>query len=242
MTWFNRQPIFAAMNYTYEDIAGMIDHSLLQPNLGDAELDEGCRVAAEYRVASVCIKPYYVARAAELLASSGVLVGTTIGFPHGGHLTSVKRFESERALADGAKELDMVVNVGQVLSGKWTAVTSEIGSIVQVAHSRGAIVKVIFENCFLKDEHKIRLCQVCAEAQADYVKTSTGYGTSGATIEDLKLMRQHTPSHIGVKAAGGVRDLDMLLAVRAIGVTRVGASKTAEMLEECKKRLLIANR
>jgi deoxyribose-phosphate aldolase len=230
------------MNYTYEDIAGMIDHSLLQPNLADAELDDGCRVAAKYRVASVCIKPYYVAPAAGLLAGSGVAVGTTIGFPHGGHRTSVKLFESERALDDGAKELDMVVNIGQVLAGQWDAVTSEISKITRLAHGRGAIVKVIFENCYLKDVYKIRLCQACVEAQADYVKTSTGYGSSGATIEDLKLMRQHTPSHIGVKAAGGVRDLDMLLAVRAIGVTRVGASKTVEMLEECKKRLLIADR
>ena len=229
------------MDYKYEDIAGMIDHSLLQPNLADAELDEGCRVAAKYRVASVCIKPYYVARAAELLAGSGVAVGTTIGFPHGGHLTSVKIYESERALDDGAKELDMVVNIGRVLAGNWNAVTREIGDIAKLAHARDGIVKVIFENGFLKDEQKIRLCQACVEARADYVKTSTGYGSSGATIEDLKLMRQHTPPHIGVKAAGGVRDLDMLLAVRAIGVTRVGASKTVEMLEECKKRLLCTN-
>jgi len=230
------------MNYSYADIAGMIDHSLLQPNLADAELDEGCRVAVTYRVASVCIKPYYVVRAAELLAGSGVAAGTTIGFPHGGHRTSVKLFESERALDDGAKELDMVVNIGQVLAGKWDTVTKEIGDIAKLAHGRGGIVKVIFENCFLKDEHKVRLCEACAEAHADYVKTSTGYGSSGATIDDLKLMRQHTPPHIGVKAAGGVRDLDMLLTVRAIGVTRVGASRTVEMLEECKKRLLIANR
>ena len=239
MTWPDAQPIFGAMNYTYNDIAGMIDHSLLQPNLADTELDEGIRVAAKYRVASVCIKPYYVARAVELLAASDVATGTTIGFPHGGHLTSVKLFESERALDDGAKELDMVVNIGQVLAGKWAAVTSEIGEIAMLAHNRGAIVKVIFENCFLKDEHKIRLCQACTEACADYVKTSTGYGSSGATIEDLKLMRKHTPPHIGVKAAGGVRDLDMLLAVRAIGVARVGASKTVEMLEECKRRLAV---
>lgn len=241
MTWGGGRPIFGAMKYSYEDIAGMIDHSLLQPNLAGAELDEGCRVAVKYRVASVCIKPYYVARAVELLAGSGVATGTTIGFPHGGHLTSVKLFESERALDDGAKELDMVVNIGQVLAGQWDAVTREIGDIVRLAHGREAIVKVIFENCYLKDEHKIRLCGACAEAQADYVKTSTGYGTSGATVEDLTLMRKHTPPHIGVKAAGGVRDLDMLLVVRAIGVSRVGASKTVEILEECKKRLLIAN-
>ncbi len=230
------------MYYTYEDIAGLIDHSLLQPNLCDAELDEGCRVAARYRVASVCIKPYYVARAAELLDGSGVAVGTTIGFPHGGHGTAVKRFESDQALTDGARELDMVVNVGHVLAGKWDAVTNEIRTIAELSHSRDGIVKVIFENCFLKDEHKIRLCAACAEAGADYVKTSTGYGSGGATMDDLRLMRQHTPPHIGVKAAGGVRDFDTLLAVRAIGVTRVGASKTIEMLEECKKRLQLAVR
>jgi deoxyribose-phosphate aldolase len=225
------------MDYTYADIAGMIDHSLLQPHLSDAELDEGCRLAARYETASVCIKPYYVRRAKELLAGSRVAVGTTIGFPHGGHVPAVKLFESERALDDGATELDMVVNIGQVLSGHWPAVTREIGEIVRLAHARGGIVKVIFENCYLKDKHKIRLCRACADSGADYVKTSTGYGTGGATIDDLRLMREHTPPHIGVKAAGGVRDLDMLLTVRSLGVTRVGASKTAEILDETKRRL-----
>jgi deoxyribose-phosphate aldolase len=231
-----------AMQFTYEEIAGLIDHSLLQPQLSEAELEEGCRVAARHRVASVCIKPYYVRRAAELLAGSGVALGTTIGFPHGGHATDVKLFESQKALSDGATELDMVVNLGDVLSGKWDEVRNEIGCIVQLAHLKGGLVKVIFENCYLRDEHKIRLCQVCTEADADFVKTSTGYGSGGATIEDLKLMRQHTPPHIGVKAAGGVRDLDAVLAVRALGVTRVGASRTVEILEECKKRLRIADR
>jgi len=188
-------------------------------------------------VASVCIKPYAVARAAELLPESSVAVGTTVGFPHGGHATSVKLFESDRAIQDGARELDMVVNIGQVLAGNWAAVASEIGEIVGLAHARSAIVKVIFENCYLTDEHKVRLCEICAEASADYVKTSTGYGSSGATIDDLKLMRRHTPPHIGVKAAGGIRDLDMLLAVHDVGVTRVGASRTAEMLDECRRRL-----
>jgi deoxyribose-phosphate aldolase len=225
------------MNYTYEDVAGVIDHSLLQPQLSDTELDDGCRLAARYRVASVCIKPYYVPRAAELLAGSRAAVGTTIGFPHGGQVTRVKLFEAEQALSDGATELDMVVNIGWVLSDRWDAVTDEIRQIVGVAHARRAIVKVIFENCYLKDEHKVRLCRACAEAGADFVKTSTGYGTGGATLDDLRLMRANTPVHIGVKAAGGVRDLDMLLTVRALGVTRVGASKTAEILDECKKRL-----
>jgi deoxyribose-phosphate aldolase len=224
------------MEYTYEDIAGMIDHSLLQPDLGDAQLDAGCDVAAQYQVASVCIKPYYVRRAAELLRGSAVRVGTTVGFPHGGHRSVVKEFEAERAIEDGAAELDMVVNIGDVLSGNWAAVTDEIASIVGLARPRGAIVKVIFENCYLQDPHKIRLCQACADARADYVKTSTGYGTGGATLDDLRLMRRHTPPDMGVKAAGGIRDLDALLEVRAIGVTRVGASRTADILEECKRR------
>jgi len=225
------------MDYSYTDIAGLIDHSLLQPNLTDAEMDDGCRLAVRYATASVCIKPYYVARAAELLRGSKVAVGTTIGFPHGGHASTVKLLESELALDDGATELDMVVNIGQVLAGNWNAVTDEIRQICRLAHGRNGLVKVIFENCYLKDEHKIRLCQACVEAEADYVKTSTGYGSGGATFDDLMLMRKHTPPQMGVKAAGGVRDLDMLLAVRAIGVTRVGASKTAEILEECKRRL-----
>jgi deoxyribose-phosphate aldolase len=227
------------MDYTYDDIARLIDHSLLQPNLGDRELDSGCELALRYGTASVCIKPYYVKRAKQLLADSRVAVGTTIGFPHGGHLGAVKLFESERALDDGATELDMVVNIGWLLSGRWGEVGQEIGDIVRLAHSRGAIVKVIFENCYLSDEQKIRLCRVCAESNADYVKTSTGYGSGGATLDDLRLMRRHTPPHIGVKAAGGVRDLDTLLAVRAIGVTRIGASKTAEILDECRKRLKV---
>ena len=230
------------MDYTYQDIAGLIDHSLLSPNMSDPELEDGCHVAARYKVASVCIKPYFVRRAAELLTGSRVQVGTTIGFPHGGHLTAVKLFEAERAMDDGAGELDMVVNIGWVLADKWTAVTGEIAEIVKQAHARRAIVKVIFENCYLKNEHKIRLCEVCAEAQADYVKTSTGYGSGGATYEDLRLMRKHTPPHIGVKAAGGVRDLDAVLTVQTIGANRIGASRTVEILEECKRRLEMARR
>jgi deoxyribose-phosphate aldolase len=225
------------MDYQYEDIAGLIDHSLLQPNLTDSELDAGCRLAVRYATASVCIKPYYVQQARVLLANSHVAVGTTIGFPHGGHTTDVKLFEAERALNDGATELDMVVNIGWVLSGQWRAVADEIARVTRLAHARKALVKVIFENCYLKDEHKIHLCEVCAEASADFVKTSTGYGSGGATMEDLHLMRAHSPRHVGVKAAGGVRDLDTLLAVRAIGVTRIGASKTAEILDECRRRL-----
>jgi deoxyribose-phosphate aldolase len=224
-------------DFTYAQIAGMIDHSLLQPVLTDTDLDNGCLLARKYEVASVCIKPYGVKLAVDLLKGSAVAVGTVIGFPHGGHTTSIKRAEAEQAMADGATELDMVVNIGKVLSGDWRYVESDIVAVVEAAHERKAIVKVIFENCFLKDEHKIRLCEICANVQADFVKTSTGYGDSGATDEDLKLMRKHSPPHVQVKAAGGVRTFDRLLAVRALGVSRVGATASVAILEECKKRL-----
>lgn len=225
------------MDYTYAQIAKMIDHSLLNPVLTDEELEAGCRVAVEYDVASVCIKPYYLARCAELLAASTVATSTVIGFPHGGNTTSVKLAETERALTDGGKELDMVVNIGKVLSGDWDFVKADVKAVVDCTHASGGLVKVIFENCYLEDGHKIRLCEICGELGADFVKTSTGYGTGGATHDDLTLMREHSPANVQVKAAGGVRDLDALLVVRELGVTRVGASRTVEMLEECKKRV-----
>lgn len=228
------------MDYTYRDIAKMIDHSLLNPALTDEELERGCRIAREYDVASVCIKPYYLKRCAEILAGSDVRPSTTIGFPHGGHTTAIKVAEAKQALDDGGIELDMVVNIGKVLSGDWAYVRDDIRAVVDVTHERGGIVKVIFENCYLQDEHKVRLCEICAEVRADFVKTSTGFGSGGATMEDLKLMRKHSPPHVQVKAAGGIRTLDALLEVRAIGVTRVGATRTVEILEECKKRLGIA--
>lgn len=225
------------MDYTFETIAKMIDHSLLTPVMTDADLESGCRVAVEYGVASVCIKPYYLARAAQILAGSGVKPGTTIGFPHGGHTTAVKLNEATVALSDGALELDMVVNIGKVLSGDWGYVRADIAVVVEAGHSGGALVKVIFENCYLQDEHKIKLCQICGEVGADFVKTSTGYGTSGAVDADLVLMRKYAPRQVQVKAAGGVRTFDRLLEVRALGVTRVGATATVAILEECKKRL-----
>jgi deoxyribose-phosphate aldolase len=220
----------------YADLAKMIDHSLLQPTLTDADLEAGCRLAREYGVASVCIKPYAVRRAADLLAGSAVAVGTTVGFPHGGHVTDVKVAEALRAVDDGAAELDMVVNVGKVLSRDWRYVTDDIRTVVEAAHGRAARVKVIFENCFLQDEHKERLCRICGEVQADFVKTSTGYGDAGATDEDLRLMRRCAPPHVQVKAAGGVRTFERLLAVRALGVSRVGATATKAILDEARAR------
>ncbi|MBI3411522.1 MAG: deoxyribose-phosphate aldolase [Planctomycetes bacterium] len=218
------------------DVAKMLDHSLLQPTLTDSDLDQGLALARAHDVASVCIKPYYVARAKEALVGSTVAVGTTIGFPHGGHATAIKVAEAERAMEDGAVELDMVVNIGKVLSKDWRYVSDDISAVIVAAHDRMAIVKVIFENCFLADAHKEKLCAICGELRADFVKTATGYGSAGATDEDLQLMRRCSPPHVQVKAAGGVRTLERLLEVRALGVTRVGATATQAILDEARRR------
>jgi deoxyribose-phosphate aldolase len=225
------------MKYTYPDLAKMIDHSLLQPTMAASDLEAGCKLALAYDVASVCILPYYLRRCAEILRGSTVMASTTIGFPHGGHTTAIKAAEAKQALADGGQELDMVVNISQVLSGAWDYIRQDIAAVVNLAHDSGAKVKVIFENCYLKDEHKIRLCEICGELKADWVKTSTGYGTGGATLDDLALMWKHAPPHVQVKAAGGVRDLDTLIKVRELGVSRCGASRTKEMLDDCRQRL-----
>ena len=222
---------------TYRDITKMMDHSLLKPTMTDAELRNGCLLARDYDVASVCIKPYAVKVAAEVLAGSTVAVGTTVGFPHGGHVTTIKVAEAEQAMDDGARELDMVVNIGKVLTGDWNYVGGDILAVVEMAHERGAIVKVIFENCFLDDDQKERLCILCGEVGADFVKTSTGYGDAGATDHDLRLMRHSAPPQVQVKAAGGVRSYERVLAVRALGVTRIGATATKEILDECREKL-----
>ena len=223
--------------YTYAEIAKMIDHSLLQPVLTQHELEEGIRLARDYDVASVCILPYWVGRCAELLAGSSVLPTTTVGFPHGAHATAIKATEARQALADGARELDMVVNISAVRSGDWTYVERDIAAVLEVTRQAGARLKVIFENCYLNDAQKIRLCEICGRLSVDWVKTSTGYGTGGATPEDVALMRRHSPPHVQVKAAGGVRDLDSLLRMRELGATRVGATRTRDILDECRRRL-----
>jgi deoxyribose-phosphate aldolase len=228
------------MELTYEAIAKRIDHSLLPPTLTEVDLIEGCRLAARYEVASVCIKPYAVALAARLLKGAGVLVGTTVGFPHGGHLTAVKVFEAERAMDDGAVELDMVVNIGEAVGNRWDLVRADIAAVTTAAHARGAIVKVIFENCYLSDAQKVELCKICGEIGADFIKTSTGFGTGGATHADLILMRKSAPAHVRLKAAGGVRDLDQAIAVAELGCDRIGASRTSEILDELRLRLGLA--
>ena len=224
-------------SYDYPTIAKMIDHSLLNPSLTTSELEEGCALALRYNVASVCILPYDLGRCAQLLAGSTVNASTTIGFPHGGHTTVIKLAEARQALADGGQELDVVINISKARSGDWQYVQDELLALTQVVHGGGAKIKVIFENAYHDDAAKIRLCQICGEVGADWVKTSTGYAPSGATLPDLELMRKHSPARVQVKAAGGIRDLDSLLAVRAIGVSRAGATRTQAMLEECRRRL-----
>jgi deoxyribose-phosphate aldolase len=218
------------------DIAKMIDHSLLKPELDDAFIEAGCRLAAKYDVASVCCRPADIARAVALLRGTDVRVGSTIGFPHGNHLTSTKVHEARVALADGATELDMVLQIAALKSGRDADVQADIAAIVEVAHAAGAIVKVIFENAYLTDDEKIRACRLSEAAGADFVKTSTGFAPGGATHDDLRLMRANTSLHIQVKAAGGVRTLDALLAVRELGVTRIGATATESIIEDFRAR------
>ena len=235
------------MKYSYEELAGMIDHALLHPTLGDLGVAEGCRMAEEYRIASVCVKPCAVAQAAELLRESPVRVGCVVGFPHGNSSIVVKRFETEQACRDGAEEIDMVVNVGKALDGDWHYVETEVREVTDVAHAGGAKVKVIFETDYLpEDETKKRLCEVASKAKADWVKTSTGFGfvkgddghliSRGATEHDLRLMRASCPPSVQVKASGGVRTLDALIRVRDLGCTRCGTSATREILDEYRRR------
>ncbi|HTV17845.1 MAG TPA: deoxyribose-phosphate aldolase [Polyangiaceae bacterium] len=217
-------------------IAKMLDHALLKPTLTDVELEAGCRLAREYDVASVCIVPHALARCAELLAGSSVQPSTTIGFPHGSSAASVKLAEARQALRDGGTELDLVVNVGKVLGGDYRYVRAEIADVLAATRDAGQRLKVIFENAYLAEEHKLALCRICSELAVDWVKTSTGFGPSGATLDDLRLMRNNTPSSVQVKASGGIRTLDQVLEIRALGVSRVGTSSTAAILDELRAR------
>jgi deoxyribose-phosphate aldolase len=227
---------YSVDNLTERDIAKAIDHSLLRPELDDAFVEAGCRLAAEYHVASVCVRPVDVARAKAILAGTDVLVGTVIGFPHGNGTTVTKVHEAGQALADGAVELDMVINIGALKSGRDADVQADIAAIVALAHAGGAIVKVILENAYLTDDEKVRGCRLAEAAGAEFVKTSTGFAPGGATHEDLALMRRTVSPHVQVKAAGGVRTLDALIDVMNLGVTRVGATATKAIIDEFRAR------
>jgi deoxyribose-phosphate aldolase len=220
---------------TYEQLAKTIDHSLLRPELTLEEIRDGCALAARYDVASVCVRPADVAMAADLLAGTDVAVGTVVGFPHGSHSTATKVFEAKAALDHGATELDMVINIGRLRSGEDDYVRGDIAAVVSAAGDR-AIVKVILENAYLTDDEKVRGCRLAEAAGAHYVKTSTGFASGGATIDDLKLMRATVSPHVKVKAAGGVRSLDALLEVIAVGVERAGATQTAAILDDYRAR------
>jgi len=225
----------------------MIDHSILHPTMTDEDLKRECEVAKKYDVASVCVKPYAVKQAVEYLKGTDVEIGCVIGFPHGNSSIEVKVFETQKAVEDGATEIDMVVNIGKVLGGQWDYVEEELASVVKVTKENNAILKVIFENDYLTDdEPKIKLCEICSKLKIDYVKTSSGFGFVkgedgkysylGATEHDLKLMRKHSDPAVKVKAAGGVRTLDGLIKVQELGCTRCGATATIKILEDAKQR------
>ena len=231
---------------TLDTLAKMIDHSLLHPTLTDEEIVKGCELARAYRVATACVKPYSIPLARQLLAGSGVGVCPVIAFPHGNSTTAIKVAEAEAAARAGGCEIDMVVNVGKVLGGDWSYVSAEIRAVNAAAVANKAILKVIFENDYLQDSHIVRLCEICSEWHVAYVKTSSGYGFvrqpnglysyQGATDHHLALMRKHSAPDVQIKAAGGIRTLDDLLRVREMGVARVGATATAAILDEAKRR------
>ena len=221
---------------TYQQLAKTIDHSLLRPELTEADVVAGCELAHKYHAATVCVKPTHVKLAADVLKDSDVIVSTVVGFPHGSNRTEVKVLEANLAMDDGALELDMVLNIGQLRTGKLDFVRDDIKAVCDAAHARGARVKVILENAYLTDDEKVTACKLCEEAGADWVKTSTGFAPSGATLEDLRLMRATVSEKVQVKAAGGVRTLDTILPVIDVGCTRVGATATAVILDEFERR------
>lgn len=220
---------------SYEEIAGMIDHSLLKPFLTDREVEEGCRIAVEYGVASVCVRPCDVRRAAELLRGSPVRVTTVIGFPHGTTTTATKVFEAREAIDNGAVELDVVLNIGKLKSRDYASVQADLEAVTSLAHERGVLIKVIFENCYLDEEEKIAACRISNEVGVDFVKTSTGFGSGGAEDHDIRLMREQTKPSIQIKAAGGIRTLERALEARKLGCTRIGATATVSILERLKQ-------
>ena len=228
--------VLSSKTITYAQLAKVIDHSLLRPELTEQEVVEGCQLAARYNTATVCVKPCHARLAAAVLQGSDVKVSTVIGFPHGSNLTAIKVAEAGAAMDDGAVELDMVLNIGALRSGQVDFVRDDIQAVCQAAHARGAKVKVIFENAYLNEAQKILACKLSEQAGADWVKTSTGFAPSGATLDDLRLMRANVSEKVQVKAAGGVRTLDAILAVIDAGCTRCGATATAAIMDEFTQR------
>jgi deoxyribose-phosphate aldolase len=231
-----RRKMLTSKTITYQELAKVIDHSLLRPELTDQDVIDGCRLAAKYHTATVCVKPCHVRLAAEALKDSDVVVSTVIGFPHGSNLTAIKVAEANAAMDDGAVELDMVLNIGALRGGQADYVRRDIQAVCDAAHARRARVKVILENAYLTNEQKMLACQLCEQAGADWVKTSTGFAPSGATLADLRLMRACVSEKVQVKAAGGIRTLDALLEAIDAGITRSGATATAAILDEFEKR------
>ncbi|KAI0179625.1 deoxyribose-phosphate aldolase [Hypoxylon sp. FL1284] len=227
-------------------IAKMIDHSLLHPTMTDREILAGLQMAKKYKVAAACVKPYSVSVARDMLDGSGVLICAVIGFPHGNSTSEIKRLEAEDAVKEGAHEIDMVVNVGKALGGDWEYVANEIRAINDAVVKRGAVLKVIFETDFLRDEHIVRLCRICTALPVAFVKTSTGFGfvrqpdgsyaSQGATVAHLQLMKANVGPNVQIKAAGGIRTLDEVMAAMTLGVTRIGTSSTAAIMEEAAAR------
>lgn len=227
---------------TKKELAQFIDHSVLHPTATEKDLTEGCKIARQYQTATVCIKPYMVERAAAMLEGSGIGICTVIGFPHGSNTTDLKVIETIEACRNGATEIDMVVNIAKVLEGDWYYIENEIGQIIDATLEHNAILKVIFETDFLKDEHKIKLCEICSSLHVAFVKTSTGFGfvkqqsgdfqTIGATLHDIRLMRQHCSEDIQIKASGGIRNLKDMLSFIEAGATRIGASATAAIIDD----------
>lgn len=230
------------MTFTYRDIARLIDHALLNPALAERDLVAGCALAKAYEVAVAMVLPYFAPRAAELLSESRVALASTVGFPHGGQMTEQKAQEARSLLAVGCRELDMVVNISRVKSHDWAAVCADIAAVLEPVRAAGAKLKVIFENSYLTESEKLKLCELCSELRVDFIKTSTGFGPGGSTWADLELMLKHAGPGVEVKAAGGLKGLDDVLRARALGVTRIGTSSTQKILDECRQRLLAEGR
>ena len=219
---------------TYKEIAGMIDHSLLKPTLTDSEIEDGCRIAKDYGVVSVCVRPSDVEFARDILRNSKVLVTTVIGFPHGTTTTLAKVTEAKEAIEHGAAELDMVLNIGKLRSKDFEFVEKDIKAVVNIAHPKNVLVKVIFENCYLSEDEIIAACKICSRVGVDFVKTSTGYGTGGAEDKDIKIMRKYADPKIQIKAAGGIRTLERAIEIKELGCTRFGCTATVGILERLR--------